>query len=335
MLNKTLVRIIFNTFLGLILVVIWLHFVNLNQILVSLSKVKIKYIYLFFSLFFLATFLRSLRLKILLSQFPIPLKNLISLNLLSQFLSFLIPIRAGEITKGIYLSQFVSGPELASLGKSMVWVFLDRFLDFWVDLVVASLLLIFIPINLPIRLVNLTLLLMIGFSLAAALIISSQSWAILLAKKFSSVLIYPKPKEQFLRFSLSIIDGFSIFKKNISQILVIVALTVGAIISEAAIWYVIFLSLGVNLTPMNTLFGSILSALTYIVPAAPGFVGSAEASGLAIFSGVLGIDPNLSSAAAVLNHLIYTLTLPIVGIFSLYFLKFNLNLVWRKLKKGD
>ena len=52
------------------------------------------------------------------------------LNLLCQFLSFMIPVRAGEITKSAYLTSQFDLP----LGKSLIWVFVDRFFDFWVIL---------------------------------------------------------------------------------------------------------------------------------------------------------------------------------------------------------
>jgi len=68
---------------------------------------------------------------------------------------------------------------------------------------------------------------------------------------------------------------------------------------------------------------------------APGYVGSAEVSGLAVFGGVLGLESNLASAATVLMHIITTVCLLVFGITSLYLLKFDLGQVWRKVRKGD
>ena len=70
---------------------------------------------------------------------------MINLTFLSQLLSFTIPVRAGEIAKGVYLSTEYN----LHFGKAIIWVFLDRFLDFWAVLGLSLILLLVIPTNLP------------------------------------------------------------------------------------------------------------------------------------------------------------------------------------------
>ena len=43
---------------------------------------------------------------------------------------------------------------------------------------------------------------------------------------------------------------------------------------------------------------------TFLIPAAPGYVGSAEAAGLAVFSFGLGLDEVYVSAGTVISHAI-------------------------------
>lgn len=111
-------------------------------------------------------------------------------------------------------------------------------------------------------------------------------------------------------------------------------LTALALLSDGLGWYVLFVAL--NETDFPKVFlGSLLSSLTYLIPAAPGYVGSAEAAGLAVFSYGMGIDKTISSVVTVLAHGLTLLALLIAGIISLYLLKFDLKLVFKKLKKDN
>src|SRR5437016_979978 len=102
-----MLKIIFNALLGLILILIWLHFVNVRQIVSTLSKANFIYLGPIFLLMFLSPAVRSLRLKIFLSEIKkISLKDLFFLNGVAMCLNFFIPIRAGEIAKGIYLNTY-------------------------------------------------------------------------------------------------------------------------------------------------------------------------------------------------------------------------------------
>jgi uncharacterized membrane protein YbhN (UPF0104 family) len=76
-----------------------------------------------------------------------------------------------------------------------------------------------------------------------------------------------------------------------------------------------------------------LNSLTFLIPAAPGYVGSAEAAGLAVFSLGLGFDKTGVAAATLLYHAFVLIFMLIFGLIGLYFLKFDLRLVWQKLRK--
>src|SRR3989344_2720390 len=232
-----MVKIIFNALLGLLLIFIWSRFVNIEEIFHTISKVNpLSLIPIFFFLL-LSPIIRSIRLKIFLSEIKkISLKDLIMLNGAALMLNFLIPIRAGEIAKGVYLSQKYG----LNLGKAVIWVFIDRFVDFLVVLLLASLFVSLLPTQLP-----------SGFSKTALVI-----------------------------FILALLG-------------------------------------------------------TYLIPAAPGFVGSAEASGLLVFSGIFGIDPNISSSVVVLLHISTILFVLVFGIIGVLNLKLDLGLILRKALKRD
>lgn len=318
--GKILLRILANSLLGVILVFVWTRFVNLNEVAGILRKVDIKFAIFFFVFFFVSGTLRSIRFKLMLKSYKLPLKDVMMLNFLSQFLSFMIPIRAGEIAKSAYLTSQFDLP----LGKSVVWVFVDRFLDFWVVLLLISVFLAFVSNNLPAHSFQLVLLLFIIFSLVFVLALTCEHF-------FKRLL----GKIKFLTFAFTIIEGFGVLRRRPLEFAPLIVLSFLATLSDSMAWGLAFISLGANPDILKVILGNCLAALTFLIPAAPGYVGSAEAAGLAVFSGILGLNANFVSAATVLYHILTIVVILVLGVGSLYFLKFDLKLVWKKLKKQD
>lgn len=326
--KKNLIRVLINSLVGLILVLFWIKVVDVNVILVKLAKVNLLTVLPFILFFAVSNFLRSVRLKLLLRQFKIPLKNVILLNYLSQVFSYIIPLRAGEISKGVYLSTQYK----VNFSKALIWVLLDRFLDFWLVLVMVLLLLSFVPTNLPDNLKFTIIALIAPLTAAFFLII----FAPLLMKKYLSMfcklLFISTLKKLSTRFVSFIIDTTSLLKRDFWVGVFLIVLTLGALISDGLGWFVFFAVVFEKADFMPILLGSLLSTLTYLIPAAPGYVGSAEASGLAVFSYGLGLDATLTSVAVVLNHGLTFFCILFFGIASLYLLKFDVSLVWKKFK---
>lgn len=325
---KTLVRVLINTAIGVVLIYFWLKLVNLEEIFLVLKSFNL--FLLIPSAFFmvLASVLKALRLKILLSkEVNIPSLKMINITFLSQLLSFTIPVRAGEVAKGVYLSTEYN----LHFGKAIIWVFLDRFLDFWAILVLSLALLLVVPTNLPQNLSYTLFAGVLAASVMVVLVVEKSSYFRHLAKLFSHLLVIKLLKEKFLSFSLFLIECFSLlhgsFKRNIS----ILILTVMAAFSEGLVWYFIFSSFIPGVALFKVLLGSMLTSLTFLIPAAPGYVGSAEAAGLAVFSYGLGFSGVFASATTIIMHGISLVFILSSGIFSLYFLKFNLKLVWKKI----
>lgn len=328
---KTLARIIINSAVGIALIFIWLRFVNLEDILRVLTNVRLEFLSLIFLFILTSGILRALRLKLLLvSEVKLPLKSLIFLTFLGQLLSFLIPLRIGEISKSVYLSTQYSIP----LGKSVVWIFIDRFLDFWTDLLLITLLLLVVEIALPNNLEQIIILILIAFSLIPFIAIKSAKLAKKLLNLFSKLLIFNTLKGKFLTTTGSIVDGFEILHPRLNDLSLFLLISGVASVSDSLIWFITLRALGVEIGFLDNLLGSLLNVLTFLAPSAPGYIGSAEAAGLAIFGGILGIESNIASAATILNHGVTTIALLVFGLISIYLLKFDLKLVWKKIKKS-
>lgn len=329
--GKIIFRILANTIFGVILVFIWTRFVNLEEIARILQRVEIRFALLFFAFFIFSGLLRALRLKLLLGKFKLPFKDVLMLNLLCQFLSFMIPIRAGEITKSAYLTSQFDLP----LGKSLIWVFVDRFFDFWAVLLVIAVFLPFISTTLPESSVRLIPVLFLGLTLVFVVAVVSESFFKNITNRMARYLVFDKLRNIFIRITHTVIEGVGVLRRPTKETAVLLLITLLATLSDAAIWMTVLMALGVNLGVFKVILGTALTALTFLVPAAPGYVGSAEAAGLAIFSGVLGVEANLASAVVVFFHILTVVVILVGGIASLYLLKFDLKFVWKKLRKQE
>lgn len=168
MLNtKNLIRILVNSVLGIVLITFWLNLVDIQAIARTLSKINPWMLPLPIICFATAGFLRGLRLKILLAEYKLPVLKLWFLTMLGQLLSFTIPIRVGEVAKGAYLSTNYN----IGFGKSVVWVFMDRFIDFWFTAMLALLLIILIPTQFPSNLKPLLTIVVLTFTISTFLLL--------------------------------------------------------------------------------------------------------------------------------------------------------------------
>src|SRR3989344_7008488 len=214
--TRNLVKIVFNTFLGFVFILIWLQFVDIKEIFKTISDVNV--IMLIPGVFFLllAQIIRSIRLKIFLSPVKkIALKDLIFLNGCATMLNFLIPIRAGELAKGLYLSSNYDIP----VAKALVWIFIDRFIDFVVIFGLAGVFLLLIPTKLPASITFLTITIFIIIIFFSYLIVYQTKSFKKIVNFLKFFLIVNSIKIYFERVSNFFIEAFSIFKRKPVEIL--------------------------------------------------------------------------------------------------------------------
>lgn len=330
--NKSLIiRIILNSLLGLFFVFLWLQFVDFEETVHAIGTINPFLIIPTIGLFVLIIFLRSIRLKMLLGDKSIPIKSLTLVNFLSQFLSFIIPIRAGEIAKSVYLSTTYSIP----LAKMVVIIFLDRFFDFWIVVALSLFLMVMLPTLLPPGVIQGLIVVLIFFTAGTLFIAFFPNVVKKIGLGISKVLITKKMQSIFLNLVNLAVEAVSIMRSGWRNIFMMLLLSLGAAMFEALVWYLLLSEFILNLDYPKVLLGSMLNALTFLIPAAPGYVGSAEAAGLAVFNLGLGMDKLGVSAATVAFHALTFVYMLIFGVGSLYLLKFNLNTVIKKIFKKD
>jgi uncharacterized membrane protein YbhN (UPF0104 family) len=145
------------------------------------------------------------------------------------------------------------------------------------------------------------------------------------------LLVFSFVKKIFTQIVEFTTDIGILLKENQHKLFSIVGFSLLAIISEALVWYILFTSLFTSVNPFSIWLGSMLNSLTFLIPAAPGYVGSAEAAGLAVFNLGLGYDKTGVAAATLLYHAFVLIFMLIFGVIGLYLLKFDLRKVWEKI----
>lgn len=325
-----MIKILLNTILGIVLIIIWSRFVDLPQIWQTISKVNLLNLFPVFFFMFLSPFLRAIRLKVLLSDIKkISLKDLFFLNGVAMMLNFFIPIRAGELAKGVYLNTKYD----LNLGKSIIWIFIDRFVDFLVVLLVSALLFFVVPTSLNITFITIIIIILFIGLILTYLAVFNIEFSKKMVSFLRPLLIVTHIKIYFERFSHFILDSFAVLRRHPKDLVFITLITILAYGADAGIWYFIFVALGQTQPFLTMYLGQLLSALAYLIPAAPGYIGSAEASGLLILSGIFGLEANFASAMTVLFHILSAIFIIIYGLMSIFNLKINLGAILSKALK--
>lgn len=330
--RSTLVKLLINSLVGIIAIFIWLKFVNLGEIVSAISRANLLLLLPAFLFSLLSVMTRAYRLKFFLKPVKnISFKELVFLSGASTMLNFLIPIRAGDISKAGYLAHVYK----LSVSHSLVWVFIDRFIDFLVLFVSIPVFFVLIPTNLGSQFIIVIIAISLALIVVSSLMVFQKNLAQKLFEFLSMFLIFGVLKRYFKKVYSHFLDSFSILKRPAGELGALFMITLLAFAFDGLIWFFVFLSLGSFQNYLKMLLGQLLSALTYLIPAAPGYVGSAEASGLLVLSGVLGIEQNLASAMIVLFHITIAIFVLILGLISIFSLKLDLGLVLRKaLKRG-
>ena len=215
----------------------WLKLVNVQEIIHTLETFNPLILIPCIGLMIFGSIFKAIRFKVLLArEVKVPAIKMINLTFLSQLLSFTIPIRAGEIAKGVYLSTEYE----LHFGKAIVWVFLDRFLDFWAVLGLALIILEVIPTNLPSGLSTSLLFGVAIASLMVILIVLKPDYFKKLANILVPVLVVGFLKKKFLSFATFIIDCFALLRGDLNRSLTLLFLTILAAFFEGLTWYLIF-----------------------------------------------------------------------------------------------
>lgn len=316
-------KIIIGFLIGIILLVLWLRFINITEMISYIKEIKLSWVIIAISIYLLSYLVRSIRWQIILSPVAkISIKESFIIYMSGMLVNYLAPIRAGEIAK----SFFLKGLKTTPVSRSLPTIFIDKMMDLF-PIIILLLLLPFVPIKLNSFLIwGLTIIFTLFIIFLAVIVFSiykSKSvsnfikiWFFWLPKKY---------KTKVDNFIQLFIEGLSVVKKVKKKAGLIFALTILAIVLDAFYIVFMFMAFGYHIAFLIALFGYTLINLSYILPTPPAQIGTNEAIYIIIFTFGFGIDKNMVSATLGFAHLLTGSMIFIVGMISLQWLNISLG----------
>jgi uncharacterized protein (TIRG00374 family) len=314
--RRRTILLILQSLLGISLLVAWAFAVDLGEVGRTLVSAAWQLVLAAALINIATTVLRAVRWRLILRSIAeVPLRELWFISFASSLINFIIPLRTGEVARAVLLKQRHKVPVSAALPTIAV----DRSLDLLAVLiegVVGAALGIRLDPRLELGLLFAGLL-MLGFAVAVALAITSGERAVRLVECVLPGRIDGALRERLLGILRGFIGGFAAIGRRPKDILQVLAISLVAALVDAAGFYVLFVSLDVSVSPAIVLTGYALFVLTYLIPGAPGYVGSAEAFGSLIF-GSLGVATAQAAGTIVLAHALNAVVLALAGGISIW-----------------
>lgn len=311
---KKYVKVILSVLLGLILVAIWLHYIDFSEMVTYLEQLKLTDILLAAVLYISAYFFRSLRWRALLSP-TVKISPFQSYRIWmsGNFINYLIPIRAGELAKPYFVKK-ISG---VSISKTLPSVFIDKFFDL-VAIVLVVILIPFLDVELSSYLQFLIFTLATLLIIGVIILIGAVHFKNNLIYFFEKFLVFipNKFEEKFIDMIHLFLEGIAIFNGKLKILFISLFYTTVAIFMDSLFFFVVFRAFNADIGYLKILFGYTLIYLSYILPQPPAQIGSNQVIMILIFSIGFGVNKELASAIMIFSHLLTGILISIIGIFS-------------------
>ena len=311
MINRRAGLLIAQTLLGLALLVVWLYLVDLREVGSTLSQARWHLVLLAAVIGLSSSVLRSQRWRTVLRPIAIvPLLDVWMISMASSLVNFVIPLRTGELARSLLLKQRHRVPIAASLPTVAV----DRSFDLLAVLVVGTLG-AFSGISLGGRLSTVLLaggVLFLTFVVFVVLaIVSGSRLQTVIARLLPNRLGSPL-QDRILGILESLLSGFTAMARRPAELALLFALSLLAAVLDGILFYFLLLSLGAEFPLAIVLTGFALFTLTFLVPGAPGYIGSMEVFGSLVF-GALGMGVEIAASTVVLFHALNAVMLGVTG----------------------
>ncbi len=286
---------------------------NWTEFIGSLEGVKYWYLLGGLTLQLAAIWLRALRWKWLLLPIKnVPIRTAFDATIIGYFGNSVLPVRMGELLRAYIVANHSSISVTQVVGSLVV----ERLLDVLGAVILAMIFLFnFEIINIPNWfIISILLATLILFGVLFLISSKNNNWEFVKRRKH---LFQSKIGEKIYTVLKNLVTGLSVINKAPNKIGVY-----GFILVLWAMYYLSFIfvvksvDLGLNWVDSGVLF--LLLSLAISIPAAPGYIGTYHAMGVAALTNIYNIGLSESQAFIVLAHAINFVPIVIVG--AIFFL---------------
>jgi uncharacterized protein (TIRG00374 family) len=308
-------KLILGGIVGCILLVIWLSLIDLNQVFALFTQMKPMWLLITSAACIGQWVARSMRWRTVLHPVSrISMIEAFNLYMAGTFINFMVPVRIGELSKSIFLKQLNTTP----ISKSLPTIFIDKVIDFSP----IALVLVITPFmggHLNRLIYTLLVILLLIFTLFLSIIILSAIRAdivvVIMRKCFFWLPL--GMKEKIITFLELFIAGMSVIRAMPNKIVMIFAYMLIAVSFDSFFVWSFFHAFGLQLPWLVTIFCAMLLPLFFVFPSPPAAIGSQELIYVFLFSITFGYDRNITSAVAIVAHLLSLFLLGVFGFIAL------------------
>jgi len=302
--------LIVQSLIGLGLLGAWAYAVDLREVGRTLSQARWALV-LAAALGLSSSLVRSVRWRMVLRPVAlVPLLDLWLISMASSLVNFVIPVRSGEVARGLLLKQRPN----VSFAASLPTLAVHRSFDLLVVLMLVAAGALF-GVHLE-GLLSAVLIaggiVLLALALFMILAIWARSRLLIAADRLMPRLLGPSLRRRLLGILEGFITGFTTIGRRPQDLASLLGLSMAAALIDASMFYCLFVGVGAVLAPAIVITGYSLFVVTFLVPGAPGFVGSYEAFGSLVF-GAVGVRAEIAASTVVLSHALSALMLGITG----------------------
>ncbi len=313
--RKRIILLISGLAIGIILILLWLSYIDVNELLTRLRGIR-KDLVIYASVVYLsAYFIRSWRWNLLLKQTTdVPLSRTWLYSMGGNWINYLIPIRLGEVVKAWFVKH--------NHGTPMILVFPSIFIDKTFDTLGIFFVLLMIPIlgvELSSGMTVLLILLALVF-LASLTVLILSAWRKQSVVKVLQVLFFWLPLRLRSRINVYIelfVEALNVFEHHWTRLISAVVLTALGVALDGLYFYLIFRAFNIDYPFAKVLFGYTLINLSYALPQPPAQLGSNEWMMIIIFSIGFELTRHDASAIMALAHMLTAFLMSSIGVFAI------------------
>ncbi|HHV36752.1 MAG TPA: flippase-like domain-containing protein [Candidatus Cloacimonetes bacterium] len=309
--RKKTISLILGLILGIVLITLWVRATPWAEFKEHFNNLSIKYVILGSAVYISAYFVRAYRWKRIMDiRFEVPTIRVWNYAMAGNLINYLIPIRAGELIKAL----FVKRNHEVGISDSLPLIIVDKTFDTLAILVVLAML-PFLRLQLSGGIILLMVILGLFFIFSVGIILCAAWKKELVSAFLGGILsIFPKRlKDKMMEFLERFVAGLNIFEHSGYTLVLAVLLTLLGIFLDGLYFYLMFLSFGIGMSFLIVLFGYSLINLSYGLPQPPAQLGSNEWMMIVIFSLGFSLTKSAASAVMAFAHVLTAIIMLVLG----------------------
>ncbi|GAC1615542.1 MAG: hypothetical protein NVS4B11_02700 [Ktedonobacteraceae bacterium] len=314
-------RITISLVVGVILLYLTIKSINLQDTIHTITKYLLTPLGITYALIsgviFITSFsVRGMRWKLFLNPIgQVSTLRAVQLFWIGVFINFLLPVRGGELAKSLMLKRIAGMP----ISQTLPTVAMDKALDLMPALVIMAI----VPL-LPG--VHMTLQLWLVLIVVASVLIGLIFFIALAAWKRTAAINFMKLFTRFLPkkissgiegFATGFVDSLLAGASRPKIFIPAILLTVVAVICDGLFAMFAFWAVGLYMPFGMAIFGYTVYNMFCILPNAPAGIGSNEATGGIVFSGLLLYNSSSIQAMFAFSHPWTTILMTAIAMISL------------------